>query len=225
LHEEEFFSSLSNTVSTLKLRVSWGRTGNQEIGNYQSVTTFGGGATIIYDDQQISTSDPSRMGNPDLKWETNEQTDIGLNFGLFQNRINGEIDFYRRLTTDMLLNIPVPSSNGFSTQLQNAGEMLNTGFEFFVDANIVTGVAGGFNWDVNFSFSTLRNEVLDLGEIDYFFVAKVKFAFLYKILFASNRHKIVCHMIFPIPFAINVLKRCSPPVCSRLLSSKEIYLH
>ncbi|MBN1132178.1 MAG: TonB-dependent receptor [Bacteroidales bacterium] len=166
IHEEDFFSSISNTISTLKLRASWGQTGNQEIGNYQSITTFGSGQTIIYDDQQISTSDPTRMGNPDLKWETNQQTDIGLSFGLFQNRINGEIDYYRRLTTDMLLNIPVPSSNGFSTQLRNTGEMLNTGFEFFIDANIVTGVAGGVNWDVNFSLSTLRNEVLDLGEID-----------------------------------------------------------
>lgn len=163
MHEEGFFEPLSNYLSTLKIRGSWGRTGNQEIGNYQSITTFGGGQPIAYDGVQVTTNDPTRLGNPGLKWETNEQRGVAIEFGLFENRINGEVEYFNRLTKDMLLALPVPQSTGFSSQLSNVGEIKNSGFEFSLDATLIS--SSDFNWNTNVSFSTLNNEVRDLGPI------------------------------------------------------------
>ena len=108
LDQEEFFSN--DIVNTLKLRASWGRTGNQEIGNNSSISTFNSGnrTSYVLDDQFVTSLNPSRIANPDLKWETTEQVDIGIDFGLFNDRVSGSLAWYNKNTTDMLLNLSCP---------------------------------------------------------------------------------------------------------------------
>ena len=163
LDQEEFFSN--EIVNTLKLRASWGRTGNQEIGNNQSISTFSSGSRTSYvlDDQFVTSLNPSRIANPDLKWETTEQVDIGVDFGLFNDRISGSLAWYKKKTSDMLLNLPIPTSSGFRSQTVNIGSMNNTGFE--VGVNTYNISSENFSWSSNLNFSTLRNEVIDLGGV------------------------------------------------------------
>ncbi len=162
LHQESFFSSLEDHISTFKLRASWGQTGNQEIGNYQSLTTFSAGPLAVFDDTQITTTDPSRIANPDLKWETTEQLNIGLDFGILEDRISGGIEWYRKHTKDMLLALPIPRSTGFSSRMTNIGEMKNSGIEVAITSNNLNGPV---SWNSNVALTTVNNEVLDLGGI------------------------------------------------------------
>ena len=161
MHEEDFVKNL-NLFSLLKFRASWGRTGNQEIGNYQSQTTFATGPTAIMDGVKVSTLDPSRIGNPDLKWETTEQTNFGFDMGFVKNRIYASMDYYQKNTSDMLIYLPVPASSGFGSILQNIGSIKNTGFEFMIDSK---NLVGKFKWNTTLNFSTLHNEVTDIGAI------------------------------------------------------------
>ncbi len=161
MHEEDFIKEL-NTFSLLKLRGSWGITGNQGIGNYQSLTTFATGPTAIMNGQKTTTLDPSRIGNPELKWETTEQINFGMDMGFYDNRIYTTVDYYSKETSDMLLALPVPSSSGFNSVLQNIGSIRNRGFEFMIETR---NFVGDFKWNTNFNFSTIKNEVLDLGPI------------------------------------------------------------
>lgn len=152
---EEDFMANSNTFSLLKLRGSWGITGNAGIGNFASLGLFSGGAY-----NKIATLYPSQLGNPDLKWERTSQVDVGLDFGLFNNRLSGEIDYYVKKTNDLLLNQPVPGTSGFPSITRNVGSMANRGFEFVLNTrNFRTE---DFKWDTSFNLSTLDNEVTDL---------------------------------------------------------------
>ncbi|HEX5552982.1 MAG TPA: SusC/RagA family TonB-linked outer membrane protein, partial [Chitinophagaceae bacterium] len=161
INEEHFMQGVS-AVSTLKLRASWGQTGNQAIGDYAALTTFSSGPIAILDDKPVSSTVPARLPNPDLKWETTAQTDIGLDFGFFDQRIAGSIDYYSKRTYDMLLALPVPTSTGFSSKLSNVGSIRNTGWEFTLNTQNLTGP---FSWSSNVSLSTIKNKVLDLGGI------------------------------------------------------------
>lgn len=162
LNEENFMKGLPQ-ISTLKLRGSWGQTGNQAIGDYAAITTFVGGATAILDDQPIPTTAPARLPNPDLKWETTEQTDVGLDFGFFNERISGSIDYYNKRTFNMLLNLPVPTSTGFASKLSNVGSIRNSGWEFAINTKNIDNL---FKWTSNIILSTMKNKVLSLGPIE-----------------------------------------------------------
>ncbi|GAA4780998.1 TonB-dependent receptor [Olivibacter ginsenosidimutans] len=162
LNEEDFLKNVKS-LSNLKLRTSWGQTGNQEIGNYQSMSTFGTGLKYVYDGVQVTSTTPSRLANLNLKWETSEQLNLGLDFGILQNRVSGTIDWYTKNTKDMLLNLPVPRSTGFSTIMTNIGGVRNSGFEFMLTTNNLTGA---FKWDSNISLNTLKNKVTNLGGIE-----------------------------------------------------------
>ncbi len=162
ISEEDFMADLKK-INFLKLRTSWGLTGNQEIGDFAYQTTYSGGSPAIWDDQLITTTAPSRLPNPDLKWEQTEQIDVGLDFGLFKNRISGGIDYYSKTTTDMLLNLPVPQSTGFGSILTNIGEIKNSGLDFFVSSKNIVGP--DFKWSTNLTLTTLKNKVVDLGPI------------------------------------------------------------
>ena len=167
INEESFFPSADNLFEMLKLRASWGQTGNQEIGNNQYLTTFTGGASrtsYVLNDQFVTTFNPSRIANPDLKWETTEQLDFGLDFSIKGGRVSGTIEWYRKNTFDMLLSLPVPSSSGYSSKLVNIGSMYNSGFEFGLNTNNIT--TNDFNWNTDLNFYTLKNEVEDLGGIE-----------------------------------------------------------
>lgn len=172
LNNEDFIKNL-DIFSTLKLRASWGRTGNQEIGNYRSLTTFSiGNFPMIYGDNQYVVFEPSRMPNPDLKWETTEQTDIGLDFGFLQGRISGSIDYFYRKTFDLLLDLPVPPQTGFATKLANVGSVENKGWEFVLNTYNITGP---FSWTTNMNFSVAKNKVIDLGGIPQIIMGALQF--------------------------------------------------
>ncbi|MEX1120626.1 MAG: TonB-dependent receptor [Balneolales bacterium] len=153
LSEEEFLNN-TDFLSFLKLRASYGLTGNAEIDNFGSrglfgVTSYAGSPAI----------NPSQVANPGLKWERTAQFDVGLDFGFFSDRINGELDFYMKNTSDLLLNVNVPGTSGFTTYLDNVGEMKNKGVELAINSRNYTG---NFMWSTNFNISANRNEVTSL---------------------------------------------------------------
>lgn len=163
LGQEEFLANVEQ-IEELKLRASWGQTGNQSIGDLQFATTFGSGPNAIIDGQQVASLVPTRLGNQDLKWETTEQFNIGLDFSLLGDRISGSFDYFRKTTEDMLVNLPVPTSTGFNARLDNVGSIRNTGVE--VSLNTTNIRSGNFEWSSRMSASTLNNEVVSLGPIN-----------------------------------------------------------
>jgi len=163
MHQHDFIKDL-NIFDSLKFRASLGRTGNQDIGNFLSLTTFGlgGNGSLILDEQKNVVFVPTRIANPDLKWETTEQINIGFDMGFFGNRLNVSADYFQKSTYDMLFNKPIPSSTGFTNIMQNIGNVKNNGFELTVDSRNLTGA---FTWNTSLNLSTLRNKVTDLGGI------------------------------------------------------------
>lgn len=159
MHQHDFIKDL-NLFSSLKFRTSYGRTGNQDIGNFLSITTFGTGANIILNEQKYVSLEPLRIANPDLKWETTEQVNIGFDMGFLEHRINVSTDYFFKKTYDMLFEKPIPNSTGFSTIMQNIGNINNRGFEFTIDSR---NLVGAFSWNTSLNLSTLRNRVTDLG--------------------------------------------------------------
>jgi len=160
LTEEDFMQDVS-VFSELKPRLSWGQTGNQEIGNYSALTTFGGGPSAILDDRLSVGTQPARYPNPDLKWETTEQLNAGIDFGLFNGRISGSVDYFTKTTFDMLFELPIPSSTGYPTRLSNVGSIRNRGWEFGVNSNNLTG---NLKWNTQLNLAVLANEVLNIGQ-------------------------------------------------------------
>ena len=161
IDKEDFFQPVT-VFSNLKLRGSWGRTGNQAIPNNQSVVTYVSGPVGVFNGQLVSTQEPGRLGNPGLKWETTEQLDLGVDFGILKNRITGTIDYYNKRTFDMLLNKPVPTTTGFTSQLINIGSIRNAGWDFNINS---VNIDRAFKWTTTLNFATIRNKVLDLGGI------------------------------------------------------------
>lgn len=160
ISQEKFFKS--DVVSNLKLRVSWGLTGNQEIGNYNSIQTLSAASWgYIFGGEKQTVVLPQQYANPDLKWETTSQTDIGLDFGLFNNRIRGSIDWYYKQTKDLLLSVAVPSPSLITTQLANVGEVRNTGLEIELAADLIK--TKDFSWDATFNFATNKNKLTSLS--------------------------------------------------------------
>ena len=158
---EEDFLKTSNLISNLKLRASYGQTGNSEIATYQSLGLLGTGYAAIFNNQRVAGVGTNRLANPDLKWEKTAQSDIGLELGLFNNRVNLEVDAYYRKTTDMLLAAPVPTTSGFSSITRNIGSMENKGLEFSLYTINVN--SKDFTWSTNLNWSMNRNKVLSLA--------------------------------------------------------------
>ena len=163
--EEEFLKNIP-VVSNLKVRASYGVTGNSEIMAYQALAGMGN-YSVIFNGARTIGIGINRLANPDLQWEKTQQVDACIELGLFQNRISLEVDVYRKLTTDMLLSAPVPSSSGFTTVSRNIGNMENRGVE--VGLNTTNLNAGDFSWNTTFNISVNRNKVLALtGGADIF---------------------------------------------------------
>lgn len=159
ISEEKFMAPVKNTISELKLRASWGLTGNNAIGDYNYENKLSQ-TKYVLDNTAISGWSPSNIGNPNLKWEVSNQLNMGLDLGLFSNRIFMQLDLYRTVTSDMLLNTIVPSTLGVSRMLQNIGSIENKGIEF----NILSrNIEGKFKWTTSFNISANRNKVLALG--------------------------------------------------------------
>ncbi|KKM92726.1 hypothetical protein LCGC14_1215610, partial [marine sediment metagenome] len=156
----EDFLSQSETISNLKLRASYGVTGNSEIVAYRALAGLQSG-TVIFGGDRASYTIPQRMANPDLRWEKTEQVDAGVELGLFDNRVSLEVDLYRKLTSDMLLDAPVPATSGFTNVYRNVGSMENKGLE--VNLNTINVDNEVFGWNTNFNISVNKNEVVALS--------------------------------------------------------------
>jgi TonB-linked SusC/RagA family outer membrane protein len=155
LSEEDFLQG-NNTLSFLKLRGSYGVTGNAAIGDFRHLGLFDPAPYAVQ-----PGLNPSQIANPDLSWEKTAQIDIGIDFGLFNNRLNGEIDYYIKNTSDLLLDLPVPSTTGFTVQAQNAGEVENKGWEFVLNSN---NLVGEFKWNTSFNIAFNKNKVVSLAD-------------------------------------------------------------
>ena len=151
---EEGFMRDNSLLSFLKVRASYGRTGNAEIGNFSSLSLFS--ATAYAD---IAGLIANQIGDPTLRWEKTDQADVGLDFGFWGNRISGEVDYYSKKTNDLLLNVPLPSSNGYTSITKNIGDMENTGWEFVLNGNVLTG---DLKWTISANVSTYKNKVTRL---------------------------------------------------------------
>ncbi len=152
LAEENFIKNM-NVFSQLKLRTSYGKTGNEAIGVYRSLsllgTSFGTRSSYIYGTSRYPTAYPQNLSNPDLSWEKTSEYNVGLDLGIAKGRVNLSLDYYYKKTTDLLLDVPVPSQTGFGSVLKNTGAMLNTGVEVALNTQNITGA---FNWNTNFTY-------------------------------------------------------------------------
>ena len=159
---EEVFMQNSTLISNLKLRASYGLTGNFQIPNYGSVALINESNYILgeAEGQVVNGLSPSTSGNPDLKWERTSTLDIGLDIGLLEDRLYLELDYYTSNTSDLLLNVPVPLASGFTTALQNIGKVNNRGLEAALSA---AQQVGDFEINGSINFSANTNEVKALG--------------------------------------------------------------
>lgn len=155
----EKFLKDNKYVSFLKLRASYGIVGNAEIGDFPQLGLFSGNAGYA----GIAGQKPSQLRNDSLQWETTSQIDAGLDFGLFNNRITGEIDYYEKNTTGLLLNVNVPASSGFASMVKNIGKLENKGFEFVLNTQ---NFIGAFKWSTSFNIALNKGKVKDIqGQI------------------------------------------------------------
>lgn len=153
---EEFLKG-SAIVNNLLIRFGYGETGNDRIGDFEFTSAFEPGA--IYNG--ISGVLPTRLGNPDLSWESTNQTNIGLDLGMFRNRLTLAVDLYRKDTEDLLANVPLPEESGFGSIRQNVGAVRNQGIEIALGGTILT--TKNFSWNSNFNITFQENEVTRLA--------------------------------------------------------------
>lgn len=168
LSEENF---IPDTFSELKLRGSWGATGNQEIANYASLSTFQTGDLALLGDNSLRGTTPARIANPDLKWETTKQLNFGLDFGMLQGRISASVDYFHKKTEDLLLGLPIPRSTGFGSILSNVGSVKNEGIEVMI--NSVNLENNDFSWQTGLTFSSIKNEVTSIGSLEQFTIGNI----------------------------------------------------
>jgi TonB-linked SusC/RagA family outer membrane protein len=157
---EESFMQQSEIISDLKLRGSYGLTGNTDIGFYNSIVTIG---TRQYSSvgTEITAYTPQRIANEDLRWETTKQLNIGFDLGMWNNRLTLNADYFNSVTNDLLLAVNIPENSGFSSVLKNAGSVKNDGIELTLNAVAVSNEK--FNWNIMGTFSRSVNKVTDLG--------------------------------------------------------------
>ncbi|MCX6255803.1 MAG: SusC/RagA family TonB-linked outer membrane protein [Bacteroidia bacterium] len=155
ISNEDFVKSIS-AVSNLKIKASWGKTGMKDIGPYRFMEMFS--YSSQYDGQPAAV--PTQMANPDLTWEQTDQLNAGLELGLFK-RIDIEVDFYRNMTKDLLVERALPPSGGFRTQWQNIGKDMNSGVELSLTAAIIK--TSDFDWSVDFSVGYNKNKLSGFG--------------------------------------------------------------
>ncbi|MEP6847064.1 MAG: SusC/RagA family TonB-linked outer membrane protein, partial [Panacibacter sp.] len=155
LSEEEFIKK-AEWLSFLKLKASYGLTGNAEIPN------FGGRGLYTGDGAYAGQggSRPTQIANSDLKWESTKGFDIGIEGGIFNNRLSFEVDYYERNTKDLLLNVEIPGTTGFASQLRNVGSLNNRGIEFSINSTNIR--SKNFAWSTNLNFGANKNKITDL---------------------------------------------------------------
>ncbi|SDG24639.1 TonB-dependent receptor [Chitinophaga filiformis] len=167
---EEPFLKNNKSVSDLKLRVTYGTTGNQDgIGNYPAYSLLGTQNYVL--GNNISTGlGPSQIANPDLSWEKTAQGDVGVDLGLFNSRVMITADAYLKKTSDLLLNVTIPSSSGYSSAIRNLGKVQNKGIELSLST---VNVDGAFRWTTDINYVANRNKVLNIGKAPQIFAGQV----------------------------------------------------
>ncbi|HOX83261.1 MAG TPA: TonB-dependent receptor, partial [Chryseolinea sp.] len=154
LSQEDFLSE-NDAISFLKFRASYGLVGNAAIPNYRYFAQYSG---IKYNGE--SGLAPTQISNPDLGWEKTAQLDIGVDFGFFNDKITGEVDYYNKQTSDLLFETPVPSTSGYTTQFKNVGELENKGFEFVLNYNIIK--TSDLSVSIGGNYANNKNKILKL---------------------------------------------------------------
>ena len=159
---EEPFVKGKLGLSDLKLRFSWGVNGNQAFGNYLYVPTYtvgGPQAQYQFGNQFVTTIRPSAV-DPNIKWEQTTSTNLGLDYGLFNDRITGTVDIYSKTTDDLIFTVPVAAGTAVSNFVTtNIGSMKNSGIELGLTAVVLDGKASPWKYDASFAISTNRNEI------------------------------------------------------------------
>ncbi|MDR1202667.1 MAG: TonB-dependent receptor [Tannerellaceae bacterium] len=162
--EEHFFQELDlSQISNLKIRLGWGQTGNQSIANNAAITTVGTTDSRIYilGDNLNQAYGLVNMGNSNIRWEVSEQTNLGIDAGLFDNKLQVTLDYYNKKTKDMLLQLTVPALAGYpNSPWTNAGSIQNTGFDFSANYQ---GQVSDLSYNIGVNFSTYKNKVISLG--------------------------------------------------------------
>ena len=164
--DEEFANNIKG-VTEAKLRITAGTTGNQEIGNYLALAQMGS-VNYSFGGTLYTGLAPTRLANPDLKWEKTNQYNVGLDLSLLDRKINFVFDVYYKKTNDLLISVPVPLTSGYASVLQNIGGVENKGIEIgLTTENLKTE---NFSWNSNIVFSANRNKVVAIGNgVDQFF--------------------------------------------------------
>ncbi len=157
--EEDFMKGLKPYVTYLKLRASVGLTGSQNLGNYDFVTSMG---SNTYNDRPGIIQ--SSIGNDLLQWESQRQTDVGLDYGFWNDRIRGSVGWYRKYVDNLLYSKPIPTSSSFGSITQNVGAVSNTGIEFDVRVDVIK--ANDLTWEVNFNIAKNKGKVEKLNGIN-----------------------------------------------------------
>jgi TonB-linked SusC/RagA family outer membrane protein len=161
LDEENFIKDLA-VFDNLKLRASYGKAGSQAIDAFSTLAILNP-VKVIFNDTQAVGVRRDRPDNPDLRWETTSQFDIGIEGGFFKNRLSFELDYYYKKTEDLLLNREIPRQTGFSQRLENIGSLENKGLELMIQSvNVDTE---NFGWSTTLTLSGNRSKVLDLGGV------------------------------------------------------------
>src|SRR5690606_4198269 len=162
-NRENFMKHIKD-ISDLKLRLSYGQTGNERIPAYSYAGQM---SNAYYATNGISTYGlvPSTLANPELKWETTVQYNTGMDVGLWKNRVTFTVDAYYKQTKDMLLPALIPSQSGYSKQWQNIGKIDNKGVEFQLNTKNIQ--RKDWSWETNFNISFNKNKVRSLGSLDY----------------------------------------------------------
>jgi TonB-linked SusC/RagA family outer membrane protein len=167
LSEEPFIQDIP-FISNFKVRGSYGTAGNNRIDDFLWTTTYRVSSSKAYflNESEKPYFYPETLANPELKWETTITRNLGIDLGFFNSRINTSLEFYRNTTRDLLIESKIPSVSGFEEQMQNVGSTSNFGFEWLVDAILVDN--RNFTLQANFNISFNKNNVEDLGGLDYF---------------------------------------------------------
>ena len=161
--EEEFIKKF-DFISNLRVRTSFGMTGNNQIPSYQSLSQLENNKVVMHGSTVEIGRYPSNVTNDDLKWESQKQYNIGFDFGVLDNRFSITADFYYKRIDDMLLQVNIPSTSGYTKAWKNAGSMENKGMEFAINAN---WFKGAFNWSTDFNISFYKNKILSLDKGQY----------------------------------------------------------
>ncbi len=162
ISEEPFLRNAAPVINFLKIKASWGRLGNDKIGNYLYYPLLNTGNSAVFGDKLYPAAVPQFIPNPNIHWEVMEGTDVGVELTLLHERFTLEADYYHRTTNDILVNLDIPGAIGTTQSQTNAGTILNKGFEFSATWGDVIGK--NFKYAVSGNLTTIKNKVVSIGD-------------------------------------------------------------